>query len=58
MLYIPTNLKVAIGLGAAVVGAFTAYSASVEGLELTEDKINDMHDRFKNRKNAQPDQAE
>lgn len=58
MLTIPNNIKIAIGLGAAVVGAFTAYAASVEGLEVTEDKINDLHDRFKNRKNAQPDQVE
>lgn len=58
MLAIPNNIKVAIGLGAAVVGAFTAYAASVEGLDVTEDKINDLHDRFKHRKDAQTDQAE
>jgi hypothetical protein len=58
MFSIPNNLKVVIGLGAAIVGAFTAYAASVEGLEVTEDKINDLHDRFKNRKNTESELTE
>lgn len=58
MLNIPPAAKIAIGLGSAVVAAFTAYSASIEGVEHTQDKANEMYDRFKNRKNAQPDQVE
>lgn len=58
MLNIPPAAKVAIGLGSAIVAAFTAYSASIEGVEHTQDKANEMYDRFKHRKDAQTDQAE
>jgi hypothetical protein len=58
MFIIPPQAKVAIGLGAAFVGAFTAYQATQDSLEITEDKINYLGDKFKNRKNTQPDQVE
>lgn len=51
--HIPDTAKVAIGLGAAIVGAFTAYQATQEGLDTTEDYVNKLGAKIKNRKNAQ-----
>ena len=52
MFAIPPNIKIVLGLGTAVVAAVTAYEASQEGIERTEDKINYAVDKIKNRKNA------
>lgn len=54
---IPSNAKVAIGLGAAIVGAFTAYQAAQDGLDITEERINGLGDKIK-RKDTPPPQVE
>lgn len=58
MFTIPSNAKVIIGLGAGFVGAFAAYQAAQDGLEVTEEHINHLSDKFKNRKNTQPESVE
>lgn len=58
MFVIPNQAKIAIGLGAAFVASFTAYQATIDSLDLTEEKINDFGAKIKNRKNAQPAPAE
>lgn len=49
--HVPDKLKVAIGLGAALIGAFTAYEAAQEGLDTTEKYANKLGAKIRNRKN-------
>lgn len=56
-IHVPDKLKVAIGLGAALIGAFTAYEAAQEGLDTTEKYANKLGAKIRNLKNRsdQPD---
>ena len=48
---IPDAVKAVIGISTAVVAAVMAYNTAVEGVEQTEDKINDFVDKIQDRKN-------
>lgn len=48
---IPPQAKIVIGLGAAFVGAFTAYQAAQDSLDTTEEYVNKLGDKIK-RKDA------
>lgn len=54
---IPQNAKVVIGIGAAFIGALTAYQASNEGLELAEDTINTFNDKVSSKIKHKNDSA-
>jgi hypothetical protein len=48
---VPPAVTAVIALGAAVIGGLMAHATAQEGIELFEDKTNDVIDKVKNRKN-------
>lgn len=54
---IPRQAKIAIGLGTAFVGAFTAYQAAQDSLDITEEYVNKLGDKI-NRKDAPAELSE
>lgn len=51
---VPPAAKTVIGIGTFVIAGLMAREASIEGIELFENKVNDRVDKIKNKQSPVP----